>query len=324
MSDYFSDLAEESRRNIARQDRLADPYGFWNAQLAAMAGEGSPPDVTPGTPHAGFYRLRGRRGWVPVAIWQEDGEWRASVGARLVTSPDEIDEMIFARCCRQAVTEEVWRGVVEQGQAWPDAPPEAAIPANDFANLPGDPREALEVQIRAEVEELKRWLNGRTIATEEEATKAADWGERIKRLGDEAEAMRVEAKRPHDEAAKHVQTLFVPMVNLARGGTALSKEAVTAFLVAKRQRIAAEAAKAAVTGAELPPQKLAVGNTGRVSLRSRKRARINSPEEAVAHLLSTPTGREMVIGFLQPLADKAAVAGFAMPGCTIVTETKAA
>ena len=126
-------------------------YTFYFAQLDAQAGKGQPPETTPGTPHAGFYRLR-RRIMIdnpnpkpgdprknpkvvydPVAIWKDadSSEWCCAKPGFCPTKQDEIDEL-FSRVCRDAVTEDAYRAVVAGGM-WPDqveerAPSKAAEP----------------------------------------------------------------------------------------------------------------------------------------------------------------------------------------------------
>jgi len=119
-------------------------YTFYFAQLDAQANKGQPPETTPGTPHAGFYRLR-RRIMIdnpnprpgesrknpkvifePVAIWKDldSGEWCCAKPGFCPTKQDEIDDL-FSRVCRDAVPEDVYRAVVA-GTPWPDEVAERA------------------------------------------------------------------------------------------------------------------------------------------------------------------------------------------------------
>lgn len=119
---------------------MAD-YDFYFAQLDAQAGKGKPPETTPGTPHAGFYRNRRyvrddsaadapgpkKRKLIhePIAFWKEDGVmFCARKIGRAPERLDEIDEL-FSQCCRDAVTEEAYRTVMEGG-SWPDEVAERA------------------------------------------------------------------------------------------------------------------------------------------------------------------------------------------------------
>lgn len=94
-------------------------WWFWHAQLA-----GENPEVTPGTPHAGFFRggsagaaYKRKFPETFIAIWQdEDGEWiaRTDQAGRpvQVVRGWPVDEYIFPRVCRNAIDyDEYLRGI---------------------------------------------------------------------------------------------------------------------------------------------------------------------------------------------------------------------
>ena len=96
---------------------MSDEWQFWRDQLA-----GGMPETTPGTPHAGFFRLKwrttrpnddpNRRPGDPrnkvttrmrlVAIWKEAGQWHMLLDDDYSTDVDWIDS-IFSQCCRNAI-----------------------------------------------------------------------------------------------------------------------------------------------------------------------------------------------------------------------------
>lgn len=103
---------------------MTDQWAFWQAQL-----DGLSPETTPGTPHAGFY-TSGSAGTAykrdrPVdyiAIWQdEDGEWVArtdqSNGHVKINRGWKVDEFVFPRCCRNAITYEDYLAKVGEFQS---------------------------------------------------------------------------------------------------------------------------------------------------------------------------------------------------------------
>lgn len=309
---------------------MAPDYAFYNAQLAHMRGAGPAPEVTPGTPHAGFYRRGTRKAgeWVCVAIWRDpdSGALVGIDGNYDVSDPDKLDEL-FARCCRQAVDEKVWRAVAERNEPWPDAPPPPAVDPQDFANMPADEHEALKAQIDAERFEVERWLKSTEISSEEDAAKATDWGHRIKtQLQDRAEKMRVEEKKPHDEAAKAIQAKWKPLVDTSDALVRKLKVAIEPYLREKQRKLAAEraAALSAETPSAPPPQRLAVGNSGRVSLRTVKHAQIEDFDATLAHFLKQAATRVEIVELIQNFATKAVRAGADVPGVKVVTEQKAA
>lgn len=119
-----------------------EEYEFYFRQIDAQIGKGQPPETTPGTPHAGFFRLRRRIMidnpnpapgesrknpkviYEPVAIWRDGEEWFCAKPGFCPTKQDEIDDL-FSRVCRDAVPEDVYRAVVAGGM-WPDQVEERA------------------------------------------------------------------------------------------------------------------------------------------------------------------------------------------------------
>ena len=99
-----------------------DEWRFWRAQLA-----GETPETTPGIPHTGYFLLRRRLTFerehvevggprkrvethdLPLAIWRENGQWRALIGSdERLDDVDRID-MEFSRACRKPLTYDEWR-----------------------------------------------------------------------------------------------------------------------------------------------------------------------------------------------------------------------
>lgn len=105
---------------------MTDPWAFWTAQLA-----GQEPESTPGTPHFGYFLAKeyitipggAKRVLteIPVAIWNEDGDWRAVISRPLrdmaLTGSDKCDEL-FARCCRDAIGFDNYNARRRQIDAW--------------------------------------------------------------------------------------------------------------------------------------------------------------------------------------------------------------
>lgn len=100
---------------------MGDAYQFWRDQL-----KGLEPETTPGTPHAGFYR-GGSSGAkykrkVPlsvVAIWQDEtDEWIARTdrkgAAPVVQRGCNVDEFVFPRVCRNAISRDEYLKALEE------------------------------------------------------------------------------------------------------------------------------------------------------------------------------------------------------------------
>lgn len=107
-------------------------------------------------------------------------------------------------------------------------------------------------------EEARNWADGEPITSQEMADAITELREGIHEAGKKADALRVEAKRPHDEAAAAVQSLFNPYVQPKKGRVDMAKSALDSLLTPWRTRVAAEkAAEAARIAAEAEAARLA-------------------------------------------------------------------
>lgn len=112
-----------------------------------------------------------------------------------------------------------------------------------------------EVAIFAEIddlyEEARNWADGEPITSQEMADAITALREGIHEAGKKADALRVEEKKPHDDAAKAVQDKYNPYVQPKKGRVDMAKSALDALLTPWRTRVAAEkAAEAARIAAE--------------------------------------------------------------------------
>ena len=109
--------------------------------------------------------------------------------------------------------------------------------------------------IRQEIEDLfdeaKNWADGEPITSQEMADAITTLRDGIHDAGKRADALRIEAKRPHDEAAAAVQQLYNPYVQPKKGKVDLAKSVLDSLLTPWRTRVAQEkAAEAARVAAE--------------------------------------------------------------------------
>lgn len=119
-----------------------------------------------------------------------------------------------------------------------------------------------EVAIFAEIddlyEEAKNWADGEPITSQEMADAITTLRDGIHEAGKKADALRVEAKRPHDEAAAAIQALYNPYVQPKNGRVDLAKSVLDSLLTPWRTRVAQEkAAEAARIAAEAEAARLA-------------------------------------------------------------------
>lgn len=91
-------------------------------------------------------------------------------------------------------------------------------------------------------DEAKNWADGEPIASDEMADAITKLHDAIHEAGKAADAMRVEEKRPHDEAAAAVQLKWNPYVQPKKGKVSLAKETLQALLTPWRSAKAAAAA----------------------------------------------------------------------------------
>lgn len=302
---------------LAQDDPFAGPeYAYWRDALA-----GAPPELTVGIAEPGFYRHETRRGLVPVAVWVDSTGLRlARIGqGRDQIADDSFCENVFAWCAKHPITDEVYWTVMEGG-SWPDAPPAREA---SYSNMPGDPFEALRVEIEGERDEIERWLATDPIKDQTSCDRAANWASRIADLEKKAHDGRVTEKRPHDDAARAVQVKWKPVEDLAATLKRKLKDAQLPFQAEKRRQEAAARAAAAAKGEALrpAPRSTGAGTMGRKStLRTERRAEIVDFDAALMGFKDNAELRELV----QRLADRAARAGTTPAGCKVVLIEKVA
>lgn len=121
-------------------------------------------------------------------------------------------------------------------------------------NPPPDPFTDSERAISDLYAEASNWLDGEAIANQSQADQLAKLLEMIRDARKEADALRVEEKRPHDEAAKAVQAKWKPLLDRCDTATTTAKKALTPWLAKieaekraeeDRKRAEAEAAQKA-------------------------------------------------------------------------------
>lgn len=256
-------------------------YTFYFSQLDAQAGEGQPPETTPGHPHSGFYRVQRwapaakpggprTRVYDPVAIWWENGQVYCAKPGFVPTHADEIDQL-FSQCCRNAVTEETYRAVVG-GAAWPDqveerAPAKAAEPerlgptetqqamygqgrADDAPPPIGDnsgaasPSEIMAERIQDALDQFAAWLKeiGGKIGSQEQADKAANFASLLGELEKEADTTHTAEKAPWLAGGREVDGRWKPLIDRASiAKRKIKNDYVAPFLVEQERRAKAEA-----------------------------------------------------------------------------------
>lgn len=231
----------------------SDQWAWWREACKGNIGS-----IREDAPQPGFYRTvrsgnrNGQKQFIPVAFWydKDDGSLRCLCDGHSVTDLPAQQEL-WLRCAKSPISKSDYDHKRKVG-TWPDEVVLAATSdgsARPNADL--SPFQALEQEISDLTEQAEAWLASTVIDDQRKADKARNWQNMLLTANKKAEAMRVEEKRPHDEAAAAVQAKFRPLLdNSVRSAGAL-KRAYEQFMVAeeKRQREAAarkfEAEKAA-------------------------------------------------------------------------------
>lgn len=142
-------------------------------------------------------------------------------------------------------------------------------------NAPADPFTAFSLHLDDLDEQARQFLDGTPIASEQQAEDVSRLLNMLRKASNDADDARKEEKRPHDEAAKAVQSKWRPLLERVDLAVSTAKRALTPWLAAKdaEQRAAAEAAAqeareqaeaAAQVAAQVRPDDLAGQTTLRV------------------------------------------------------------
>jgi hypothetical protein len=323
-----------------------DQYDFWRRRLAGEAIA-----IHDGECQAGFYRTRNRdrSGWRAVAYWFKDGKLRCRVDG------SEIDEQrameLWTYASKYPITHEVYN-IVVQGGAWPDL--HEAVTA-DRANSTGAADETsfdgLQDRITDLARDAERLIAAGAARTQDEVDRAADLANRLGELSRKADTARAAEKKPHDEAARAVQSKWLPLLGVADVYKRIKAAVITPFLVAEDQkrraaeaearreaeRVAEEnrkAAEAAVRAGEpvpepspepvvsppLAPVKAGSGSRRSVALRTVKDVVI----EDRAAVLAFFADNQAITDVLQTSAERAVRAGVSVPGVKVIERQVAA
>lgn len=202
---------------------MSDQYAWWREALKGNAGE-----IHEDQPRSGYFKLRQVKDgpWVPVAIWEKDGQLVCRVGGEQ-RDPAEV----WIRCAKNPVEKEAAKHAFEHG-SWPGDVPSIG---NNSGTL------SLPEEINDAVSNALAWLSKSGITDKTSADQAANWRQRLLDLSKQADAQRETEKRPHDEAAKAVQAKWKPVVDTAKSAADTIRDALTVWMRAEEAKARAEA-----------------------------------------------------------------------------------
>lgn len=206
-----------------------DEFQFWRAALA-----GEPVTINEDAPQSGYYKTKTRRDgpWVPVAIWTVNGKQVCRVGSE---QRDPASVWVF--CAKNPVPKDAAKQAFETGQ-WPDMPTD--LPAS---NMPGDPLEALKMEIadkEAQAEELL--ASGAAEKNETAANKARNIQAKLLDLKKRADEMFEAEKAPIRAQATAVDEKF-RFRDAVKSVADRLRKAYERFAKAEEDRLRAEAQK---------------------------------------------------------------------------------
>lgn len=316
---------------------MAD-YTFWQNALAGTFGP-----VHDADPQPGFYRKRTGKaaGYVPVAIWEQDGKILALLDGREASADD-----VWTYVCQHPVTEEQYHARMDTGK-WhdEDASVSASLapPPAGHNKPPTDEAEILKDQIDAASAGVEEYAQ---INDDETAAKAQSLRSRLLELSGQADSVREAQKKPHFEAGKTIDAKFQPLIKAAKAGADAIRAALGAHETKKAQAQAAaqkvvddarrvaeaealkKAEKAIKAGRPIPvaapippppeplpaPTLKVAGAYGRAaSVKVIKIATVTDQDAAYGYLKS----QAEMSALIRKLAQKAVDAGFTVPGVTI-------
>jgi hypothetical protein len=319
----------------------ADVWSWWSDALSGTFGP-----IHEGHPQQGYYRTRskdkatGRYGpWEPVAIWLDDGQWRALRGNTVVLAED-----IWTWVCRNPVTYEAYEKAREGGGWDDDAPVEVAA---DGAT-PADPFIKLQHELEKSSRTADAFLKTK-VETQADADKAASWAKALAELRKDAENRRVAEKQPFLDGGRAVDAKWKAITDLADKLTKDLKRHVEPFLIAQKRAEEARAKEAAAKAEALRQEALrlndtdsretamkeaaqaekeatvqntSAGRTGsKVSLRVEKTGKVTDYSKAATALLAMK--HPDLIALIDQLANRAAKANMPFDGMEIIETEKA-
>lgn len=321
---------------------MTDTYAYWRNALNGIFGP-----VHDGDAQCGFYRKKSKDGgFQPVAIFEHEGQ----IVALLNGAPTDAGAL-WSWVCDKPVTEVAYNQAIG-GNGWPD---DAHV--RPTSNLPTDPREALEIELAAEIEAAQEYLKA-PVTSKETADQIAVLTKRLSTIKNKATDLHKVAKQPHLDAGRKVDDDWRNLKETPDDFGKRLKRHLDAYLqeqdrlererqraareeADRKQREAEDAARiAAATGdneaakeaermaeaaAEAERQTIArnasAGRTGaKVALRTVTFAEITDFDALLMALKDRPETKELV----ETLANRAARSGVSLPGMLIKEEKRAA
>lgn len=301
-----------------------------------LAGEAVP--LHDAHPQAGYYKMRRGKGgpWMPVAIWEHEGQMIAVVGTgeangRQRRDPDDI----WTYCAGNPVSKADAKFAFEHGKWQGDAP----TIGDNSREYPAT-YEGISAEFADYAELVRQFLadveRDGGIHTKVRADQASNMADKISGtvkngIGKRADELREALVRPHLEAQREINGQFKPLVDEAKVLDRKLRDAATAWAKSEQDRLRKEAEEKARIEREKSPSaeihivpevpKVQVGGErgAKRSLKTRRVARVTDYAAALAHFANSDEVRQAV----EKLAQRAVDAKMPTPpGVEVVEEQK--
>lgn len=250
---------------------MGDKFAYWKAH---RRGEKPPVDVN--SPQCGYYKFkRGKDGpFIAVLVnIDKQGKLFACTLEKERRSLDPLE--VWTWLANRSISQEDAKYYHEHGKFPGDVPEQpvkavgngypSTAAASERAATPTPPAEPvtdqpappppqghnlkdgelpLNDQCRDLCENAVTWLRGlgEQIETQQHADMAANYRDQILAMRKKVDAHRVALKKPHDDAAKDVQKMWKPFVDLCDEANKLIRAPLSRFMAAEETRLEDEAA----------------------------------------------------------------------------------
>ena len=232
-------------------------YGYWQARHKQPHDE-CKDRILPfehwDHPQAGLWKINIGGGYkdgvkrpkkfVPMQIWWQtlsgevSHEWRDGLilGGLIDGEPATSDQLAGRWIGAEHLTKKAKDAYFAAGKQWPDDAP--AGPGHNSQDL--ESFEDMSRAIMGEVAEIMNEIQRKPIKGLEDANRYENWRDRIAKLGKKADERRRELKKPHDDAAKAVDSEWFPIVRAAEKCSVTVKEVCDTWAKAEEKRIREE------------------------------------------------------------------------------------
>jgi len=204
----------------------------YNLSYYKAALRGEKPEIHADHPQPGYYKTRNGRGgeWLPVAIWEKDGQLVCRVGKDM---RDPLN--VWTWCADKPVEIEAAKEAFRTG-SWPG---DVEVPASI-----GDNSGAVSIidETTDYIGTAMAWLDKiGNVTSDQQVDMAANYAAHIVKLKSKVDAERDTKVRPHIEAQREINGTYKPVIEQADDAAKTLKKATAPYLRAKQEKAEAEA-----------------------------------------------------------------------------------